>query len=175
MSYKTSFWEEGIDWNGVVYPVTAQEIKPSPRKFDISDIAINLADKDMLNGDVRCDIPNHVVRSKNAMGQAIKDIDKIREIEVRWKLFLCLWTVTLLVVFGLAYVLNAVVRLPRKTAVGLSVFLIVACTLAYAFITFIQFYEENIDDAKKLTELYNKVRTERDSQLNYIRLSNKLR
>lgn len=53
--------------------------------------------------------------------------------------------------FVVAYILNAVVRLHRTTAVVLTVLLIVLGTIALALITFIAVQEENIGDAKQLT------------------------
>ena len=159
----------------MIYPVTADDIKPCKRKFDVSDIVINVADKDALQDDVRCDIHTKVALSKEKMGQAITDIDRIRKIDVPWRTYLALYIIIMAVIFGLAYVMLAVMRLYRTTAVLLTIFLILSNTFGFALITYIGFEEEETADSLRLAGLYNQIKTERQSQLNYVRMSLKLR
>jgi len=85
------------------------------------------------------------------MTKAIAEIDKIRKLEPKWLLLLVLYIIVIVALFVVAYILNAVVRLHRTTAIVLTVLLIVLGTIALALITFIAVQEENIGDAKQLT------------------------
>jgi hypothetical protein len=71
--YTTKFWEEGIEWNGVIYPAEIFEIKNFTRKFDVTDVIINMQDglKNSFEDDVRCAIGPKVAKSKEEMGKAI--------------------------------------------------------------------------------------------------------
>jgi hypothetical protein len=81
----------------------------------------------------------------------------------------------LLIIFGLVYVLLGVVKMPVKFSIPICVGLVVFSTLAMALITYCGFKEEEIEDAKKLAELYNKVKDERIHQMNNQRMELKLK
>lgn len=82
-------------------------------------------------------------------------IDKIRKIDVPWKIYLIIYIALMLLIFGLVFVLLAVVKVKLVIAVILSVFMVLANTFVFGMITFFGFKEEEIKDAKKLAELYN--------------------
>lgn len=128
-----------------------------------------------MHDDVRCDIHTKVEASQEKMGQAIMEIDKIRKVDVPWRTYLVLYIIILLLIFGLAYVMLAVMRLYRTTAVLLTIFLVLSNTFGFALITYVGFEEEETADAKKLAGLYNTIKCERDNQLNIVRMSYKLR
>lgn len=128
-----------------------------------------------MQDDVRCDIHKKVEASQDKMSQAITDIDTIRKLDVPWRTYLTLYIIITLIIFGLAYVMLAVMRLYRATAVVLTIFLILSNTFGFALITYVGFEEEETTDAKKLAGLYNLIRSERDNQLNIVRMSYKLR
>lgn len=67
----------------------------------------------------------------------------------------------LLCIFGIVYVLLGVVKMAIKFSIPIAVGLVFFSTLAMALITYCGFKEEEIEDAKKLAELYNNIKDER--------------
>ena len=63
--YFTSFWEEDLTWNGVIYPTEEDEIKPVKRRFNPTDVVIcDKADQIKFDDDVRCYLSEKVDNSK---------------------------------------------------------------------------------------------------------------
>jgi hypothetical protein len=91
------------------------------------------------------------------------------------KTFLVLFVLFLGYIFGLAYIMMNVMRLYIYTAIGLVVFLIAADIFAFSYITYISFATEETDDSFRMADLYNRIKKERNSQLNYIRMDLKLK
>ena len=161
--HQTNFWEKDTEWNGVIFPLHMEDIASFKREYTSQDICIKPIDANSsdLTEDIRCDIEVSVLKCKTAQQTVIEIIDKIRKVDVPWKIYLIIWVVMLLIIFGLVYVLLGVVKMAVKFSIPIAVGLVVFSTLAMALITYCGFKEEEIEDAKKLAELYNKVKDER--------------
>lgn len=153
------------------------EIKIVKRKFDATDLIIEMTEAmaNQFDDDVRCSIGPKVTKSKDEMSNAIKTIDEIRKVEVPIKTFLFFFLLFMSFIFGLAYIMIGVMRLFIWIAVGLVVYLVCSGIFAFSYITYVSFAQEEIDDAKTMAELYNKIKKERGNQLNYIRMDLKLK
>jgi hypothetical protein len=170
MSYKTSFWEEDLSWNGVIYPTENEDVKRVRRNYNPTDVVIcEKAEMKKFEDDVRCFLSDKVDQSKAKMADAIKQIDEIRKVDVPVPLYLFLYFLGMVLAFGLSYIMLAVLRLYYVLAIICVVFLVVSITFAMGYITYRGFCEEEERDAGELADLYNTIKRERGQQLNYIR------
>lgn len=163
MSYTTTYWETGYEWNGVIYPTQLSDIKFTRRTYDAGDLIINHDHTHSFSDDIRCSLSLNVDNSKKSMSKAIADIDKIRKVEVPIWLYLFIYFLGMLLAFGLSYIMLGVLRLFIWLAAILVVFLVLGITFAMTCITYVSFEEEESNDSKELAMLYNKIKRERIS------------
>ena len=157
--YQTSFWEEGLSWNGVIFPTENSEVRKVKRQFNSTDVVISdRAELRKFDDDVRCYLSEKVESSKAEMSEAIKQIDDIRRVEVPVPLYLVLYFLGMILAFGLSYIMLAVLRLYYVLAIILVVFLIVGITFAMGFITYLGFVEEETRDSCRMADLYNTIK-----------------
>jgi hypothetical protein len=139
---KTKFWEKDCQWNNVIYPIEESELPQFKRNHDVSDIIINVNDKDAFEDDIRCSIGDKVVNSRTSMEQAIAEIDRIRAIDVPIKTYISLYVIFMIFTFGLSYIMTGVMRIHIALSVILIIFLILGNTFAFGMITYVGFQEE---------------------------------
>lgn len=172
MSFKANQWEDGIRWNGVVFPATRAYAK----SYKDRNPAIQNAEsyKKQETGDVTFDMWTHHELSLAKQAFAIEEIDRIKKLDVPWKLYLAIYLVlltlaTILCIWmGFAYLFDT-----WSLMLSLAGFL--ACiTGAFGLITFFGFMAEEEKDAKKLCNHLNQIKIERKMQLNYGRMNQKI-
>ena len=78
-----------------------------------------------------------------------------------WRIYLITYSILSAIIFGVIYVLITRVKVKLLILIILSVFLVVANTFVFGMITYYGFKEEEIRDAKKLADLYKKIKQER--------------
>ena len=139
-----------------------EDVAGFKRQFNSNDICIEpLASDAEKTDDIRCDIELSVIECKKAQMTVIETINKIRKVDVPWKIYLGMWIAILIFVAVISYLFLAVFRLSPKVSVPIAVGLFVGATLALMLITYCGFKEEEIVDAQKLADLYNTVKEER--------------
>lgn len=108
------------------------------------------------------------------MANTIAEIDRIRAIDVPWKLYLGAFIFLSTVVCILAWLFSSYVRFDIGYVVLTAALFIFAMLVIFSTITYLGIKEEEIRDCKTLAKLYNRVKKTRDHQLNQCRLLFKL-
>lgn len=83
---KTNIWEDGVDWNGLIFPATLKSLKPYSSK--VPSIKPPSLYDGKETGEIVFDIHRQAEESKKAQALAIRDIDKIKAVDVPWKSYL---------------------------------------------------------------------------------------
>ena len=101
----------------------------------------------------------------------LKEIDRIRKVDVPWKFYLFVFTVCMAgsiiaCYFGLSYL-----RVKRETLIPICVFFILGMALGLAFITFLGMQQEEVSDSYKMATLHNKISHEQKLRLNLQRMN----
>ena len=109
------------------------------------------------------------------MADTIAEIDRIRAVDVPWRMYLILFIILMLLLGLVTGGLFQFLRLPTAFMVLAMISLVVLMVFAFLAITFFGFKEEEIDDAKKLAKLYNAIKVARINQLNNVRAGLKLK
>lgn len=174
-TYTTTFWEEGFEWNGVIYPLEMQDLRKTKRDTGAEELIINDINHDGYEDEIRCAVELMVKKAKTAMADAIRLIDEVRKVDVPIMLYVFLYVLGLLLAFGLAYLMLGIIRLYVTLAVVLVVFLVLGITFAMSLITFVSFEEEEQEDARSLATLYNHIKRQRVQQMNYVRMDLKIK
>ena len=139
---KTKFWEKDCQWNNVIYPIEESQLSQFKRNHDVSDIIINVNEKDAYDDDIRCSIGDKVAQCRAAMEQSIAEIDRIRAVDVPIKTYISLYVIFMIFTFGLSYIMTGVMRIHIALSVILIIFLILGNTFAFGMITYVGFQEE---------------------------------
>ena len=113
--------------------------------------------------------------SKVKQAQTIQEIDRIRKVDVPWKLYLGIFAVAMLLLVVISYFLLFSIRLPLFQVLLALIFFFLSSVVALVAITYFGFKQEEITDSIKLAGLYNKIKDERIAQLNHTRMSLKLK
>ncbi len=89
--YTTNVWEEGYNWNGVIFPVTKSQLKP----YNNKDSAIKGNDNYIgrETGDIGFDLYWLSKKSFEAQQFAISEIDRIKKLDVPWKCYIAAYVV----------------------------------------------------------------------------------
>jgi hypothetical protein len=155
---KTNIWEDGVDWNGLVFPATLRSLKPYSSKVPSIKPASLYDGKE--TGEIVFDIHRQAEDSKKAQSSAIRDIDKIKAIDVPW--------ITYLMFFGLimcaasigCYFALVLLRVALHVILPIVIFFIFGVAAILLLITFEGFREEETRDCHRLSDLHNKIKLE---------------
>ena len=152
-------WDDDIEWNGVIFPVSLSTIKD----FKGSNVAIRNPKcyQEVEAGEVSFDIQASVRRSRKHMVETIAEIDRIRAVDVPWRMYLIMFIILMLLLGLITGGLFQFLRLPTAFMVLAMITLVVLMVFIFLAITFFGFKEEEIEDAKKLANLYNNIKVTR--------------
>jgi len=166
-------WDDDVDWNGVIFPVTLRTIKD----FKGSNVAIRSPKtyQEVDAGEVSFDIQSSVRRSRKRMAETIAQIDRIRAVDVPWRMYLIMFIILMILLGLITGGLFQSLRLPTSFMILAMVSLVVLMIIIFLCITFFGFKQEEIQDAKRLAALYNEIKVERINQLNNVRAGLKLK
>jgi len=165
---KTNIWEDGVEWNGLVHPATLKLLKPFSSKCPSIKPASAYEGKE--TGEIVFDIHIQAEKSRQAQTQAIKDIDKIKNIDVPWKTYLCLFGFLMCVATVGCYFAIILLRVELYVIIPIVIAFIIGVAAILALITFEGFREEETRDCYKLSELHNQIKSANTNQLNLVRL-----
>ena len=172
MSFKTNIWEEGTKWNGVIFPACLSQLKPHTEKNNAIKPDATYEGKE--TGDIHYDLGTHVKKSIEKQSFAITEIDRIKAIDVPWKIYLGVFAVLMIGAAIGTYFVAMTIRIPIGSLVGIIIAFIIGLGAVFGLITFFGFKAEEIKDVSKLCDFYNQIKLERVQQLNYQRLNMKM-
>lgn len=96
------------------------------------------------------------------MANTIAEIDRIRTLDVPWKLYLAAFVILSFVVVILCWLGASNIRIDIGYVVLTAALFIIAMLIIFATITYLGIKEEEIRDCKTLATLFNQVKTNRD-------------
>ena len=172
-THQANMWDDNVEWNGVIFPVNLKTIKD----FKGSNVAIRnpKSYQDVEAGEVSFDIQASVRRSRKHMADTIAEIDRIRAVDVPWRMYLIMFIILMILLGVITGGLFQYLRLPTTFMVLAMISLVVLMVFIFLAITFFGFKQEEIEDAKKLANLYNDIKVARINQLNNVRAGLKLK
>ena len=152
-------WDDNVEWNGVIFPVNLKTIKD----FKGSNVAIRnpKSYQDLEAGEVSFDIQASVRRSRKHMADTIAEIDRIRAVDVPWRMYLIMFIILMILLGLITGGLFQYLRLPTTFMILAMISLVVLMVFIFLAITFFGFKQEEIEDAKKLATLYNDIKVAR--------------
>ena len=109
------------------------------------------------------------------MAETIAQIDRIRAVDVPWRMYLIMFIILMILLGLITGGLFQSLRLPTSFMILAMVSLVVLMIIIFLTITFFGFKQEEIQDAKRLAALYNEIKVERINQLNNVRAGLKLK
>lgn len=89
--YTTNVWEEGYNWNGVIFPATKSQLKPFTNKDSAIKGHENYIGRE--TGDIGFDLYWLSKKSYEAQQFAISEIDRIKKLDVPWKCYIAAYVV----------------------------------------------------------------------------------
>lgn len=153
---KTNIWEDGVQWNGLVFPTTLKSLKPFTSKVPSIKPASNYEGKE--TGEIVFDIHRQAEESKKAQTLAIRDIDKIKAIDVPWITYLLLFGVIMCAASIGCYFAIVLLRVSLGVILPIVISFIIGVAAVLVLITFEGFREEETRDCHRLGELHNKIK-----------------
>lgn len=105
---------------------------------------------------------------------AITEIDRIKKVDVPWKLYLVVYVILLILAAIGAYVVGMTYRVSASLVITVCVIYMISLTIMFIVITFFGFKAEEEQDVELLCHFYNLIKKERKQQDNYTRMSYKL-
>ena len=173
--FKTNFWEDGVEWNGLVFPQTLDKLNPfSYKTVAVRDPQLYLK-RGGETGEVGFDLHVMAQRSNSVVEKSLKQIDRIRALDVPWVKYLVLFTTLMSGAIAACIVALSQLRVETNTLVTLCVVFILALAVTLLFITFLSIQQEEIRDSYRLADLQNKIKGEQEAQLSLHRLNHQLR
>jgi len=121
-------------------------------------------------GEIVFDIHRQAEQSKIAQYQAIKEIDKIKAIDVPWKFYLSVFALSMIGASIGCYFALILLRVPIGVILPIVIVFVLSVFAVLLLITFEGFREEETRDCHKLSHLHNKLKNESKHQLNLVRL-----
>ena len=95
------------------------------------------------------------------MADTIAEIDRIRAVDVPWRMYLIMFIILMILLGLITGGLFQYLRLPTTFMVLAMITLVVLMVIIFLAITFFGFKQEEIEDAKKLANLYNDIKVAR--------------
>ncbi len=172
MSFKTNQWEDGIKWNGVIFPACKSQLKEYADKNNAIRPPFNYFGQE--SGDIAYDLQTHVKKSQEKQAFAVFEIDRIKAIDVPWKFYLVIYICLNVSAAIGCYYASMNYRIQTGVLLGIMVGFLVALSIMFGVITFFGFKAEEVRDVEKLCHYYNQIKEERVMQNNYQRLNMKL-
>lgn len=136
-THQTNMWDDDYEWNGVIFPVNLKTIKD----FKGSNVAIRNPKnyQDIEAGEVSFDIQASVRRSRKHMAETIYEIDRIRAVDVPWRMYLIMFIILMILLGLITGGLFQYIRLPTKFMILTMLTLVVFMILIFILITFCGF------------------------------------
>lgn len=161
--YQSNVWDESVTWDGVVFPAVLKSLKPYNNKaLSIKPSAVY---EGRETGEIVFDIQRQALNSKKQMSDMIKQIDKIKAIDVPWKSYLFLFGLIMIAAAIGSYFAIQLLRVPVSVLVPIIIFFLLGVALALALITWEGFKEEEIRDCEIMANLHNNLKNENKRQL----------
>lgn len=122
-------------------------------------------------GEVGFDLHFMAKKSKAQIVANLKEIDRIRKIDVPWVFYIVVFVVLMAGAIIASYFALSILRIEKTALIPLCFFFIIGLGIAFLFITFLGIQQEEVRDSQKLSQLQNKIKVEQESQLSLQRLN----
>ncbi len=134
-----------------MFPATIKSIKP----YTFRSVAIRDAKQyfGQQTGEVGFDLHFLAKASKTKIVTNLKEIDRIRKIDVPWIWYIVLFAIIMAGSIVACFFGLSMLRTSNSVLIPVCVFFIIGIALAFIFVTMLSIQQEEVNDCYKLSEL----------------------
>lgn len=155
----------------MIFPVTLGSLKPYKFRSTAIRPAQDYLSSGKETGEVGFDLHYMAKKSKTHIMNNLKEIDRIRKIDVPWIMYIIIFVLLMAGAIVASYFALSILRIEKSSLIPMCFFFIVGLAIAFLFITFLGVQQEEVRDCEKLSHLQNKIKEEQESQLSLQRLN----